>query len=87
MSSFEKVVEQRTYGSKKGCNKTGRMSYRKRAMQDHPIHEEFHMVRNTYSLQICKAKAKHWAEWLEKLDGPSVWTASRLVMGPATDGG
>ena len=56
-------------------------------MQDHPIHDEFRMVRNAYLLQIRKAKAKHWAEWLEKLDGPSVWTASRLVMGPAMDGG
>jgi hypothetical protein len=70
--------------ARKGVTKLGRMSYRKRAMQDHPIHEEFCMVRNTYLLQIRKTKAK---EWLEKLDGLSMWTASRLVMGPATDGG
>ena len=73
--------------ARKGVTKLGRMSYRKQAMQDHPIHEEFCMVRNAYLLQIHKAKVKHWAEWLEKLDGPSMWTASRLVTGPATDGG
>jgi hypothetical protein len=33
------------------------------------------------------AKTEHWAVWLEGIDELSLWTASRLVTGPASDGG
>jgi len=36
---------------------------------------------------IRKAKAEHWADWLEGLDQTSMWQASRLATSPATDAG
>ena len=73
--------------TKKAVMKLGRKSYKLWIMADHPIHNEFYRVRNDYSLQIRKAKAKHWTEWLEGLCNQGVWTASRLVTGPAMDRG
>ena len=36
---------------------------------------------------ICKAKVEHWAEWLEDIDGSSIWDGSKLLTLPATDAG
>ena len=36
---------------------------------------------------IRKAKAEHWADWLEGMDQTSMWQVSRLVTSPATDAG
>ena len=73
--------------AKKKKEKLARLSYRKWGFPQHPIHEEHRKARNAYSNQIQKAKAEHWADWLEGLDNESVWTAGRLATGPATDGG
>ena len=53
----------------------------------HPIHEEYRQQCNQYSEMICKAKAEHWAEWLEGIDESSIWDASKLLMMLATDAG
>ena len=36
---------------------------------------------------IRKTKEEHWVEWLETLDEEGMWTANRMVLGPATYGG
>ncbi|KAJ6512611.1 hypothetical protein C8R45DRAFT_812948, partial [Mycena sanguinolenta] len=33
------------------------------------------------------ARRRHWAEWLEQIDGADVWTAGQLMKGTGTDGG
>lgn len=65
----------------------GILSKRHRGHEQHPTHEEYRQQRNTYSESIKKAKAEHWAEWIEGLDQILVWQASRLVTSPATDAG
>jgi ribonuclease HI len=72
---------------KKAKDKLARQSYRKWAEPQHHVHKEARLARNAYALQIRKAKAEHWADWLEGLDGTNVWAASQLATGPATDGG
>ena len=72
---------------KKKKEKLARKLYERRAADGDPIHKIFRQARNDYSLAIRKAKANHWAEWLESLDNAGVWTANRLVTGPASDGG
>jgi hypothetical protein len=64
----------------------GRSKYHHRNAQ-HPVHEEYQQQWNCYSEMICKAKAEHWADWLEGLDQTSMWQASRLATSPATDAG
>ena len=73
--------------AKKAKQKLARLSYRKWADPTHPIHESYRLARNAYSLQIRKTKAEHWEEWLEGMDEASIWTASRMALGPAFDGG
>ena len=72
---------------KKQKEKLARKSYRKRAEDKNPIHEEFRQVRNLYSEAIWKAKDEHWVEWLENLDEGDIWMANRMMSGAATDGG
>ena len=62
-------------------------SYVRRAVNNDPIHEEFHLARNEYSKAIHEAKTEHWMEWLETLDEEGVWTVNRTATGPASDGG
>ena len=64
-----------------------RRSYRRRAIDEDPIHEEFRKAQNNYSTMIQKTKDEHWMEWLENLDEEGVWTTNRMVSGPATDRG
>ena len=72
---------------KKVKEKLARKSYERRAADGDPIHEMFRQSRNKYSQAIRKTKLDHWTEWLESLDDEGVWSANRLVTGPATDGG
>ena len=64
-----------------------RNSYRRRAIDEDPIHKEFRQARNRYSMMIRKTKEEHWVEWLETLDEEGMWTENWMVSGPATDGG
>jgi ribonuclease HI len=60
---------------------------RLRHSEDHPDHELYRKARNSYANLLQETKTKHWADWLVSIDQQSVWTASRLVTGPASDGG
>ena len=64
-----------------------RKSYKRRAEDENPIHEEFRQARNLYSEAIRKAKDNHWVGWLEMLDKGGIWAANRLTSGAGTDGG
>ena len=72
---------------KKATHKLSRKSYHAHHNHNHPIHEDFCRIRNNYSDLIWKTKTEHWIGWLEGLDETSVWEASRLATGPASDGG
>lgn len=69
--------------------KLERKSYNARRAGDatHHIHETARRACNDYSQMIKKAKAEHWADWLENLEELDVWVMSRMVGGMSTDGG
>ena len=69
---------------KKYKERLARLSYRKRVEDEDPVHEEFRQAWNSYSEVIRRMKEEHW---LESLDEQGIWTANRLVSGPAMDGG
>ena len=73
--------------AKKATHKLSWKSYYARHNHNHPIHEEFQQALNDYSELIQKTKMEHWIDWLEGLDEASIWEASRLATGPASDGG
>ena len=70
--------------AKKATHKLSQKSYYACHNCNHPIHEEFRWACNDYSELIRKTKMEHWIEGLDEM---SVWEASRLATGPASDGG
>jgi ribonuclease HI/exonuclease III len=72
---------------RKYANKTGRKAYKWRQDPEHPIHKEHNEASNTYAKAIKYNKQQFWRDWLERADEPDLWTAQRMVSGPATDGG
>ena len=72
---------------KKHKEKLARKSYRKRAEDEDPIHEDFRAVQNNYSKAIWKTKEGHWIDWLETLDKKDIWVANRMVSGAVADRG
>ncbi|CAK5280784.1 unnamed protein product [Mycena citricolor] len=67
--------------------KMQRISYAHRHIPEHPAHEMARTLRNRLSRSIRDAKERHWNKWLQGLSKKDVWTAQKLVTGPATDGG
>ena len=47
---------------KKKKERLARKSYKRRAEDENPIHEEFRQARNLYSEAIWKAKDNHWVD-------------------------
>ena len=72
---------------KKGKERLARKSFRRRVVDEDLIHKEFRQVWNDYLMAIQRTKEGHWSEWLETLDEEGIWTANRMILGPATDGG
>ena len=62
-------------------------SYRLRAQQFHPVHEEAKKVANEYATKIENAKKRHWEDWLEDINADNIWTAHKYAGGAPTDGG
>ena len=72
---------------KKKKNKLRSLSYKFRALADHPSHKEHRRIWRDYSSAITKAKQEHWASFLEGLSFTDVWTANRYISGDGSDGG
>ncbi|THU88204.1 hypothetical protein K435DRAFT_621014, partial [Dendrothele bispora CBS 962.96] len=64
---------------RKKCRKLGKKSYRKRFEVENPIHEAYRVARQRYALEIKKAKAEKWAEWLRQVDEAGLWDIASLV--------
>ena len=71
---------------KKCKEQLARKSYRRRAADKDPVHEEFRQAQNTHSKAIHNMKRDHWIEWLETLD-EGLWAANMMVSGDGTDRG
>ncbi|KAF8503972.1 WD40-repeat-containing domain protein [Gautieria morchelliformis] len=60
---------------KKAKNRLNHLSYVHRAVADHPSHEEHREITERYS----KAKAQHWAEYLEDLNDRLLWMTGKVT--------
>jgi Zn-finger protein len=73
--------------TRKELNRLEREAYRWRHCEWHPAHKETRALGQKYAAAIQKAKTKHWNQWLEELDGQTVWNVGKMAKGTATDGG
>ena len=72
---------------RKDTNCINRLSYKFRALQDHPCHKASKTARNKLVDTIFKAKREHWQNWLEEATESDVWTAHKYIKTPTGDGG
>ena len=72
---------------RKDTNCINRLSYKFRALQDHPCHKASKTARNKLADAIFKAKREHWQNWLEEATESDVWTAHKYIKTPTGDGG
>ena len=74
-------------GMKKELNKLRTISFRNRALPEHPSHREMKTWSNKYGETILHAKKQHWTDYLEDMTASDIWTANRYLREPAGDGG
>ena len=72
---------------RKETNQLNRLSYKFRALPNHPCHKASKTARNKLADSIFKAKREHWQNWLEEATEGDVWTAHRYIKTPPGDGG
>ena len=72
---------------KKELNRLKALSYRFRALTDHPYHQELRTKSNKYGEAIIQAKRQHWTSYLEEMSANDIWTANKFIKEPAGDGG
>ena len=68
-------------------DKLGRRSYNCKSLPKHSIHTEHKEVEKKYKKTMEYTKRQHWRDWLEKVDDPDIWAASKLISAPSSDGG
>lgn len=54
---------------------------------DHPVHEQYRLVRNKYGDKIDTAKKDHWEEWVVNTEAMTMWIVNKFTTTDPTDGG
>ena len=72
---------------RKGINRLRTVSYRYRAIADHPSHAELKIASGQYGEAIILAKRQHWTNYLEEMTSADIWTANKFIKEPVGDGG
>ena len=71
----------------KKLNKLRSISYKFRAIINHPSHSKLKCDSNSYGDTIVQAKRAHWEDFLENISAPDIWTANNFIKNPPGDGG
>jgi len=50
-----------------------------RGLPDHPAHEAFHRLNRNFAKEIKDAKATHWQEWIEHINGSDIWKVNKYM--------
>ena len=72
---------------RKETNRLNCISYKFRALPDHPCHKACKSMHNKLANAIFKAKKEHWKNWLEEASGNDIWTAHKYIKSPPGDRG
>ena len=71
----------------KKLNKLRSISYKFRAIINHPSHSKLKRDSNSYSNAIMQAKRAYWEDFLENISAPDIWTANNFIKNPPGDSG
>ena len=72
---------------KQELNRIRAVSYRNRAIANHPSHEILRTKSNRFGDAIIATKRQHWTSYLEDMSAADIWTANKFIREPAGDGG
>src|SRR5882672_1606290 len=72
---------------KRAKNRLSSLSYRYRAVPDHPSHKQHRLIRNKYGDAIHRMKKEHWKDFLESGSYENLWIANKYISGSGSDGG
>lgn len=62
------------------------LSFKSKAIPDHPSHEAHHTQRNKYAEAIKQTKRDHWFNWLENISSEEIWIANKYLNSDPSDG-
>jgi hypothetical protein len=54
-------------------------------MPDHASHKEYQLISKEFANKIDKAKANHWKEWIENINGNDIWKVNKYMSAFPTD--
>jgi hypothetical protein len=58
--------------ARKDKEKLAQRSFRQRDVPESPVHEEYRVACNTFSMRIRMARQCHWQKWLEQINEEDV---------------
>ena len=72
---------------RKNLNKLRSISFKFRALTNHPSHKALKRENNRYSDKIILTKKQHWENDLENITATDIWSAKKYLKDPPGDGG
>ena len=70
---------------RKEKNRASAARFEWRGTPDHPAHEEFRKISREYARDIDTAKANHWKEWIEEVQGNDLWMVNKYMNSSPSD--
>jgi hypothetical protein len=70
---------------KKKQNRLSNISYRFRAIHDHPSHQEHRSAANKFKEIMSNTRKQHWTDWLESATQKDIYTANKYLTSKPSD--
>ena len=71
---------------RKQLNKLRIISFKFRAISNHPSHNMLRTDSNQYSDEITVTKRQHWEDYVEDMMAEGIWTANNFIKNPPGNG-
>ena len=68
-------------------NSASAKHFKWRGLPDYPCHEKYRIINSNIGNAIERAKADHWEEWIEHVNGYSIWSIHKYMKADPTDYG
>jgi ribonuclease HI len=72
---------------RKELKRAARKAQKVAGIEGHPDIERYRTRRNDFAAALRKAKESHWVQWMNDMDGNTIWGAHRLTKAEPSDGG
>jgi hypothetical protein len=70
---------------RKRKNKASAKHFKWRGLPEHPSHGEYRTIQREFASAIDQAKADHWKEWIEHIEGHDLWKVNKYMSASPSD--